>query len=165
MRVPDILMAAIILFASASAACALEAAVKDHLGSPTILVNGKPTVPLVFYGWAGTPAPPSVTIGPEWQHFVYTFIAPEDNAGQAGVQFRVGGGPPGTVWLDDVWLYPGEPQHDPPENMLRHLRGYLPETNGTALASPVYELDPPQTVPVIRDAGHTLLRGVRGNLP
>jgi hypothetical protein len=97
----------------------LRAEVKDHLGSPTLFVNGEPRVPLVFYGWAGSQPSAAVTIGPGWKQLKVTFTAPEDNQGNAGVQFRVGGGPPGTVWVDDVWLYPGPFQEHPTENMLR----------------------------------------------
>ena len=98
----------------------MRAEVKPHNGSPTLHVNGEPRVPLVFYGWAGSRGAKVVDVGPEWQQHHLTFIAPEDNDGSMGVHIRVGGGPPGTVWVDDVRLYPGEPQDDPPENMLRH---------------------------------------------
>jgi beta-galactosidase len=97
----------------------LRAEVKEHLGSPTLFVNGEPRVPMVFYGWAGSQGPKPVAIGPQWKQFSVTFVAPEDNEGSAGVQFRVGGGPPGTVWVDDVRLYPGPKQEHPTENMLR----------------------------------------------
>ena len=120
MRLLDVIIiggVASIVFGHAS--CALEAAVRDHKGSPTLFVNGEPTAPMVFYGAARGAVPEPVTLGLEWQQLTYTFVAPEDNEGNAGVQFRVGAGPPGTVWLDDVRLYPSEPQDDPPENMLR----------------------------------------------
>jgi len=104
---------------AAQTGAALEAAVKEYHGSPTLIVNGKPAVPLVFFGWAGQRGPEPVKIGTEWQQLSYSFTAPEDNAGTSGVQFRVGGGPPGTVWVDDVRMYPGEPQEKPPVNMVK----------------------------------------------
>ena len=110
---------------AAVAAPSLQAEVREHLGSPTIFVNGKPTVPLVFFGWVGGASTHVVTLGPEWKEYGYTFIAPE-TTDQAGLQFRVGGGPPGTVWVDNVRLYPGEKQDNPPENLAR-----CPDFEGT----------------------------------
>jgi len=107
-----------IILGGSTVSADLQAEVKDYQGSPTLFVNGEPRVPLVFYGWAGTRGAKVVTLGPEWQEYHLSFIAPEDNAGHAGVHFRVGGGPPGTVWLDNVQLYPGEKQDESPENML-----------------------------------------------
>jgi hypothetical protein len=107
------------VWGGAAMSAELQAEVKEHLGSPTLFVNGEPRVPMVFYGWAGSRGPQPVTIGPEWKQFSATFVAPEDDEGAAGVQFRVGGGPPGTVWVDDVWLYAGPKQEHPTENMLR----------------------------------------------
>jgi hypothetical protein len=101
------------------AAAGLQAEVREHLGSPTILVNGKPTVPLVFFGWVGGASTQIVTLGPEWKQYGYTFVCPEDTD-EGGLQFRVGGGPPGTVWVDDVRLYPGEKQDHPTENLARN---------------------------------------------
>ncbi|MBM3472310.1 MAG: hypothetical protein FJX75_03425 [Armatimonadetes bacterium] len=101
------------------AAADLRAEVRDHLGSPTLFVNGTPQTPLVFYGWAGSRGIKGVPVGPEWKEYSLTFTAPEDNAGQAGVQIRVGGGPPGTVWIDDCRLYLGPKQEHPTENLLR----------------------------------------------
>ncbi len=112
-----LLMGAIAM--SASQVWSLEAQVKEHLGSPTLLVNGQPRVPLVFFGWAGTRGPRPVKIGPKWQQLHVTFVCPEDNAAHGGVQFRVGGGPPGTVWVDDCRFYRGEFREHPPENMLK----------------------------------------------
>lgn len=97
----------------------LRAEVKSHLGSPTLFVNDIPQVPLIFFGWAGSDGITAVRVGPEWKQYSVTFVAPETNDGQAGVQVRVGGGAPGTVWVDDVWLYPGPYQERPTQNLLR----------------------------------------------
>jgi len=96
----------------------LHAEVRPHLGSPTLFINGEPRVPLVFYGWAGSQGIRGAPVGPEWKEYSVTFTAPEDNAGNAGVQVRVGGGPPGTVWIDDAKLYPGPKVEQPTENLL-----------------------------------------------
>ncbi len=108
-----------ILMAS-QARAALDAAVKPHQGSPTIFVNGKPTSPLMFFGWATGAGPTAARIDTEWKEYSLTFIAPEDNEGHAGVHFRVGGAGPGTVWVDNVRLYPGPKVEEPTENLLRH---------------------------------------------
>jgi len=99
----------------------LQAEVKDHLGSPTLFVGGKPRVPMIFFGFAGDMGPQPVQIGPEWRELHVTFRVPEDNPDHFGVQFRVGGGPPGTVWVDDVRVYPGawREEVDPGENRLK----------------------------------------------
>jgi len=93
--------------------------VREYLGSPTLYVDGQPAVPLVFFGWAGGPGPEVVQLAPEWRQFHVTFVAPEDADGQAGVHFRMGGGPPGTVWVDDLRVYEGEFREDAPESLLK----------------------------------------------
>ena len=103
----------------AVAGAQLTAEVRPHAGSPALFINDEPTVPMVFWGHGTVRGAKVVTVGPEWQEYSLTFIAPEDNDGSAGVHFRFGGGPPGTVWIDDVRLYPGEKQAAPDENMLR----------------------------------------------
>ena len=99
---------------------ALEVQLKDHLGSPTIMVNGKPTSPLVFFGWAGGSGRPTpARIDPQWQEYSVTFEAPENDTG-AGIHFRLGGDGPGTVWVDNVRLYPGRKVGAPQNNMVRN---------------------------------------------
>jgi len=111
----------------------LQAEVKDHLGSPTIFVDGKPQVPMVFFGIGGAAAPQAVQLGTEWQEMHVTFRVPEDNEGHFGVQFRVGGGPPGTVWVDDARVYAGEWREgtDPAGNRLKQggFEGSLEEVS------------------------------------
>ena len=114
-----LLIAAGLLASAGAAEAGLVAEVKEHRGSPMIHVNGKPVSPLTFYGWAGSQGVTAVTLGTEWRQYSVTFIAPEDNAGNAGVHFRVGGDGPGTVWVDDVRLCPGEKGAAPAGNCLR----------------------------------------------
>lgn len=99
--------------------CALEAKVTNYQGSPMIFVNGKPISPLTFFGWEGGGGPTVKEIGTEWKEYSVTFVAPEDNEGHAGIHFRVGGAGPGTVWVDNVKLYPGVKIQDPKENWVR----------------------------------------------
>jgi len=93
--------------------------VKPLAGSPALWIQGEPVSPLMFYGWAEEGQPTEVTIGPQWQEYWTTFVAPEDNAGEAGIHFRVGADGPGTIWVDDVLFYPGEKQSHPEKNWVR----------------------------------------------
>jgi len=97
----------------------MDAEVRTHGGSPTVFVNGKAISPLMFFGWAGGGGPTVKQIGTEWREHSLTFVAPEDNAGKAGIHFRVGGGRPGTVWVDNVRFYPGPKVDAPTENWVR----------------------------------------------
>lgn len=103
-----------------SPALALEARVGDHRGSPFIFVNGQPTSPLTFFGWeSGGDAPTDVNLTTEWQQFIITVESPEHTEGQSGIHFRLGGGEPGTVWVDDIRVYPGEVTDKPAVNWAR----------------------------------------------
>lgn len=97
---------------------ALEAEVRNHQGSPTIFVNGRPLSPLMFFGWEGGGGPTVKTIDTEWKEYHLTCVSPEDTD-QAGIHFRVGGDGPGTVWVDHVRFYPGPKVDSPPENWVR----------------------------------------------
>ena len=103
----------------ASECFGLTAQVKDHLGSPTIFVDGKPTSPLMYFGWAAGGGPNIVKIDTEWKQYHLTFTSPEDTDGASGVHFRVGKDGPGTVWVDDIQLYEGEKVKSPQENLIR----------------------------------------------
>jgi len=93
--------------------------VKDLDGSATLFVDGKPTAPLIFFGWASGGRPYTFTLDTEWKTYGLTFTAPENNEGNFGVHIRFGGSGPGTVWIDDVRVVEG-PQDDPAaSNMLR----------------------------------------------
>lgn len=100
-------------------AFALRAEVKPLHGSPTIFLDGKPTSPLTFFGWAESSGPVSREIGTRWQEVWYTFVAPEDTKGQSGIHFRMGGFGPGTVWVDNVRFYRGPKVDNPAENWVR----------------------------------------------
>lgn len=100
-------------------ALAVTAEVKDLHGSPTLFVDGKPTSPLTFFGWASGGRPYTFTLDTEWKTYGFTFTAPENNEGNFGVHIRFGGSGPGTVWIDDVRVIEG-PRDDPAaRNMLR----------------------------------------------
>lgn len=102
-------------------AVALEAEVKVHQGSPMIHVDGKPISPLTFFGWeGGISGPTNVNLTTEWQEFSITVVSPEDTEGGSGIHFRMGGEGPGTVWVDNVHVYPGERVSDPGENWARN---------------------------------------------
>lgn len=98
---------------------AMTAEVKDHAGSPMIHIDGEPVSPLMFFGWADGSGPHVERIGTEWREYHYTFIAPETTNGDSGIHFRVGGDGPGTVWVDDIKLYPGEKVDEPAVNLVR----------------------------------------------
>ena len=119
LRIPTFAFVLIGVLLMSTNAFALEAEVKGHLGSPTIFVNGKPTSPLMFFGWAARGGATVKTIDTEWREYHLTFTAPEDNEGSAGIHFRVGKDGPGTVWVDKLQFYPGEKVDDPPANWVR----------------------------------------------
>lgn len=98
---------------------ALEAEVRPHHGSPMIFVDGEPTSPLMFFGWAAGSGPEVRDIDTEWREYYYTFTAPETTDGTSGVHFRMGGDGPGTVWVDNVRFYPGPKVDEPEENWVR----------------------------------------------
>jgi beta-galactosidase len=101
-------------------AVALEAEVKPYNGSPMIHVDGKPVSPLMFFGWESALAQPTdVSLTTEWQEFSITVMALEDTDGASGIHLRMGGEGPGTVWVDNIRVYPGEKVADPGENWAR----------------------------------------------
>lgn len=113
-------LAALLAFtgAATTAGAELTAEVKEHLGSPTLVVNGAPTVPLMLFGWDRGPAPTVVKLDGEWREYYVTFTAPEDNAGSCGVHLRFGNAP-GTVWIDDTQFYEGGHRPDANKNRLK----------------------------------------------
>ena len=104
------------LLSAASSALAITARVKQHRGSPTLFVDGRPTAPLIFFGRPLHRTNYTFTLGREWKQYGFTFTAPEDNQGDLGVHIRVGGSGPGTVWIDDARVCPVD---EPGTNMLR----------------------------------------------
>lgn len=99
---------------------ALEVAVKPVHGSPMIHVDGRPVSPLMFFGWESPfGGPTCVELTTEWREYSITVVSPEDTNGASGIHFRMGGEGPGTVWVDDVRVYPGEKADPPPENWVR----------------------------------------------
>jgi len=99
---------------------ALKATVNPCCGSPMIHVDGKPISPLMFFGWeSGANGPTDVTLTSEWQEYSITVVSPEDTGGDSGIHFRMGGEGPGTVWVDNIRVYPGEKAGEPAENWAR----------------------------------------------
>ena len=107
----------VVFLLAGTAGAELTAEVKDHLGSPTLFVNGAPRSPLMFFGWDQGPGATVVRLGTEWAEYHVTFTAPEDNAGNCGVHLRFGNAP-GTVWIDDARFYEGEYRPDAAEDQL-----------------------------------------------
>jgi len=101
-----------------ASAAGLTAEVQPLNGSPTLFVNGKPTVPLMFFGWAAGARPTSVDLAPEWRPYHLSFVAPEDNEGHCGVHIRLATGP-GAVWVDDARFYEGAFRPDAENEQLR----------------------------------------------
>lgn len=98
---------------------ALTAEVKAHLGSPALFINGEPTAPLMFYGWAGGSRPYTFELDTAWRTYGFTFTAPEDNDAHLGVHIRLGGSGPGTVWIDDVRVCEGDRDDRDRPNLLQ----------------------------------------------
>lgn len=114
-----VLVTTCLLFVAASLQ-ALEAEVKPYLGSPMIHVNGVPVSPLTFFGWeSGGAQPTDVKLGTEWREYSITVIAPENTDGASGIHFRMGGEGPGTVWVDNIRVYPGVKADTPSVNWAR----------------------------------------------
>ncbi|MDQ1257967.1 MAG: beta-galactosidase, partial [Candidatus Hydrogenedentes bacterium] len=100
---------------------ALDAEVRTVDGSPMIHVDGKPNSPLMFFGWeSGLGGPTQVALSTEWQEFSITVMALETTDGASGIHFRMGGEGPGTVWVDNIRVYPGERSDAPAENWARN---------------------------------------------
>ena len=106
------LLLTLIVAASSSLAVArdgasLTAEVDTVNGSPTLIVNGEPTAPMIFYGSASAGGPYRFVLDTTWKTYGFSFTATEDNPGNFGVHLRLGGSGPGTVWIDDARVYEG----------------------------------------------------------
>ena len=113
------ILAICLLLLPANVCTALTAEVKTLNGSPTLLVDGKPTAPLMFFGWASGGGTYPFELDTQWKTYGFSFTAPEDNQGNFGVHIRLGGNKPGTVWIDDVRVYEGRQDDAATANMLR----------------------------------------------
>ncbi len=110
-----------ILLSASFCASALEAQLRSLNGSPTIFVDGKAVSPLMFFGWeSGLGGPTVVSLTTEWKEYSITVMALENTDGASGVHFRMGGEGAGTVWVDNVHVYPGEKTDAPAENFARN---------------------------------------------
>ncbi len=110
----------ILVFFEANHAQGLTATVQQVNGSPTLLIDGKPTAPLIFFGWTKTDQPYRFALGKTWKTYGFSFVAPEDNQSNFAVHIRLGGSGAGTVWIDNARLYEGPRDDDTSANMLDH---------------------------------------------
>lgn len=115
-----VFMASVIFYSfGINQASALTAEVKNHLGSPTIMIDGKPQTPLILWTYPPGRVPKTAQIDTQWKKQTLTFTAPLDDPGAAAIHIRVGQ-TTGTVWLDDVRFFEGEANARNPVNMVRH---------------------------------------------
>ncbi len=118
MTIGPVTAATIGMTIGAASASALTARVERVNGSPTLLVNGKPRAPLMFFGWAQGAGPTLVNVSKAWRQYHVSFVAPEDNEGHCGVHVRVST-QAGAVWVDDARFYEGRFRPQGGENRLR----------------------------------------------
>jgi len=100
----------VIAMAAASVSAQLTAAVREHAGHPTLLINDQPTSPLIFFGSVFVGGrPTTVDVGPEWKQYSLTFRPTADDD-HASIHVHLGAelGGPGDVWLDGIALCEGE---------------------------------------------------------
>ena len=105
----SLLMGAVVVavtLACAVPAAGLETRIEPRNGVPTLLVNGKPTPPMMLQYMAGdTPSPLRCKLTPQWQQFSYTFRAPVDDGNVAAHWRNIM--PVGDWFVDDVRLVEG----------------------------------------------------------
>jgi len=96
---------------------ALEARVESRGGVPTLLVNGKPSSPVILFHAAGSGATPlRCAVTPEWQEFVVTFRAPVTDD-VVGLHIR-NVAPVGDWYVDDARFYEGTPEQPLGDNLI-----------------------------------------------
>ncbi len=102
MRVlPPIVFVCVLHIVGTATADELTAAVEAQRGVPTLVVNGRPTPPLLFWHRAlGGTVPLSATVGTQWRQFEVSFTActSDDNIGL----HVTNPGQTGSWWVDDV---------------------------------------------------------------
>ncbi|HOX38498.1 MAG TPA: beta-galactosidase [Candidatus Brocadiia bacterium] len=114
------LSAAVVVSSCLLCSCALgalSAEVKDVNGAPTLLIDGKPVPPLIFFG-SRVGRVPTMQVSGQWREYHATFVAPEDENGDVSFHIRFGDAK-GDLWIDDVRLYPGEPADKPTGDMIK----------------------------------------------
>jgi len=95
--------------AGGARAAALEARVESRNGVPTLLVNGKPSPPVILFHAAGAgPVALRCAVTPEWREFVVTFDAPVTDD-VVGLHIR-NVAPVGDWYVDDARFYEGTPE-------------------------------------------------------
>ncbi len=73
--------------------------------TPVLLVNGKPTAPMLFWGYH---APRPFVVGREWGRFSFSFVSPVDDP-EATFHIHLALST-GTFWLDDVEVVESSPK-------------------------------------------------------
>ena len=96
------LMPAVALLACLQMVSCLETEVDVEKGTPKLLVNGKLTPPLVFYGTRRS-MPSGFTVSGDWKEYELTFVSPETDKGGVAIHVR-SGVDKGDLWVDDVKL-------------------------------------------------------------
>lgn len=135
---------------------ALDVELRPSGGSPMIHVNGQPVSPLMFFGWeSGSGGLPTVcSLDDQWREFSITVESPENTTGESGIHFRMGGEGTGTVWVDNIRVYPGDKTDTPPANWAREgdFEGTREEVSNawnfyqTGGAAATWKLDPETNV-------------------
>ena len=98
-------------------AWALEAKVESRGGVPTLVVNGKPSPPVVLFHAAGSGTTAlRCAVTPEWREFVVTFTAPMTDD-VVGLHIR-NVAPVGDWYVDDVRFYEGGPEQPLGDNLI-----------------------------------------------
>jgi len=126
----------------AATAHALTAAVERRGGAPTLLVDGKPTPPLLFWHHShGAASALSVRVDPTWRQFAFSFVAAASDA-NVGLHVTNAVGK-GSWWVDDAEFFEGTPdgKHGPnlvrnpgfeqgPEGLAKHWHCFLSPVAG-----------------------------------
>jgi len=98
-------------------AAALEAKVQVRNGVPTLVVNGRPSPPVILFHAAGSGATPlRCAVTPEWREFVVTFMAPVTDD-VVGLHIR-NVAPVGDWYVDDARFYEGTPAQPLSANLI-----------------------------------------------
>lgn len=96
---------------------ALEARVETLGGVPTLMLNGKPMPPFVLFHTAGGGATAMpCQVGPKWQKFSFSFVAPCDDD-RVGIHIR-NVAPAGNWFVDDARFSEGKPDAPKSGNLL-----------------------------------------------
>jgi len=110
-------LAAVFVAATGGRAAALEARVEARDGVPTLIVNRKPSPPVILFHAAGAgPVPLRCAVTPEWREFVVSFVAPVTDD-VVGLHTR-NVAPAGDWYVDDARFYEGTPEKPLSANLI-----------------------------------------------